>query len=67
MQGDWERRRSQSPCIQKATRIESFLPTSKKELKVRLNVSMLDKAICEPGYETSTSQQWIRIPLEGIL
>jgi len=44
-----------------------FLPKSSKELKVLLDISMLEKGIYELGYEMNNRPQWTRIPLEGIL
>jgi maltose alpha-D-glucosyltransferase/alpha-amylase len=32
-----------------------------------LDVSMLEKAIYELGYEMNNRPEWVRIPLEGIL
>lgn len=45
----------------------AFLPKSPGELKVLLDISMLDKVIYELGYEIYNRPSWIRIPLEGML
>jgi maltose alpha-D-glucosyltransferase / alpha-amylase len=45
----------------------SFLPKSAHQMRVLLDVSMLDKVIYELGYELNNRPTWARIPMEGIL
>jgi maltose alpha-D-glucosyltransferase/alpha-amylase len=45
----------------------SFLPKQSEELQLLLEVSLLEKAIYELGYELNNRPTWARIPLEGIL
>jgi maltose alpha-D-glucosyltransferase/alpha-amylase len=44
-----------------------FLPKSPDEVRVLLDMAMLDKAIYELGYELNNRPEWIKIPLQGIL
>ncbi len=44
-----------------------FLPKSKTELKILLEISMLEKVLYELGYEMNNRPDWLKIPLEGIL
>jgi len=44
-----------------------FLPDSRRELKVLLDVHLLEKAIYELGYELNNRPEWIEIPLRGVL
>jgi maltose alpha-D-glucosyltransferase/alpha-amylase len=44
-----------------------FLPKPLGAVRVLLDVSMLEKALYELGYEMNNRPEWIRIPLEGIL
>jgi maltose alpha-D-glucosyltransferase / alpha-amylase len=44
-----------------------LLPKSLDQMQVLLNVSMLDKAVYELGYELNNRPNWVKIPLEGIL
>jgi maltose alpha-D-glucosyltransferase/alpha-amylase len=44
-----------------------LLPKSLEDMQVLLNVSMLDKAVYELGYELNNRPNWVKIPLEGIL
>jgi maltose alpha-D-glucosyltransferase/alpha-amylase len=44
-----------------------FLPGSRRELKVLLDVHLLEKAIYELGYELNNRPEWIEIPLRGVL
>jgi maltose alpha-D-glucosyltransferase/alpha-amylase len=45
----------------------SFLPKQPEELQLLLEVSLLEKAIYELGYELNNRPTWARIPLQGIL
>ncbi|OGR83757.1 MAG: maltose alpha-D-glucosyltransferase [Elusimicrobia bacterium RIFCSPHIGHO2_01_FULL_64_10] len=44
-----------------------FLPKSREELKMLLDVYLLEKAVYELDYELNNRPDWVRIPLEGIL
>ncbi len=44
-----------------------FLPRSLDDVRVLLDIAMLDKAIYELGYELNNRPAWIKIPLQGIL
>ena len=44
-----------------------FLPDDMDEVKVLLDVFLLDKAVYELGYELNNRPDWVRIPLHGIL
>ena len=44
-----------------------FLPDGREELKLLLNIYLLEKALYELGYELNNRPDWIRIPLIGIL
>jgi maltose alpha-D-glucosyltransferase/alpha-amylase len=44
-----------------------FLPQDQDELRILLDVYMLEKAIYELAYELNNRPEWVRIPLEGIL
>ncbi len=45
----------------------SFLPKSLEELRVLLDISMLEKVMYEVGYELNSRPDWVKIPLHGIL
>ena len=45
----------------------SFLPKGPDELRLALDVLLLEKAIYELGYELNNRPTWVRIPLEGIV
>jgi maltose alpha-D-glucosyltransferase/alpha-amylase len=51
----------------KRARAGTFLPASSAELKILLEVNLLNKAIYELGYELNNRPAWLKIPLEGIL
>jgi maltose alpha-D-glucosyltransferase / alpha-amylase len=44
-----------------------FLPKSLDDMRVLLDISMLDKSFYELGYELNNRPAWIKIPLKGIL
>jgi maltose alpha-D-glucosyltransferase/alpha-amylase len=44
----------------------NFLPQRREELKVLLDIYLLEKAIYELGYELNNRPQWVKIPLQGI-
>jgi maltose alpha-D-glucosyltransferase/alpha-amylase len=43
-----------------------FLPREPGELRILLDVYLLEKAIYEMGYELNNRPEWIKIPLRGI-
>lgn len=43
-----------------------FVPEDKEEIKVLLNVFLLEKAVYELGYELNNRPDWVLIPLKGI-
>ena len=44
-----------------------FVPADPQELRVLLNVFLLDKAMYELNYELNNRPDWVRVPLLGIL
>src|SRR5690606_18379200 len=44
----------------------AFLPTSRTELRLLLDLHMLEKALYELVYELDHRPGWVRLPLEGI-
>lgn len=44
-----------------------LLPDSPDDLKILLDVFLLDKAIYEVGYELNNRPDWVKVPLQGIL
>ena len=44
----------------------SFLPRTRKELTMLLNIYLLDKAVYEVGYELNNRPDWLIVPLRGI-
>jgi maltose alpha-D-glucosyltransferase/alpha-amylase len=44
-----------------------FLPENRDELKILLNVYLLEKALYELGYELNNRPNWVKIPLIGVL
>jgi maltose alpha-D-glucosyltransferase / alpha-amylase len=45
----------------------SLLPKSQEELRILLDLSMLEKMVYELGYEMNNRPDWVRIPLRGIV
>jgi maltose alpha-D-glucosyltransferase/alpha-amylase len=45
----------------------AFLPASQTELRILLDVYVMDKALYEVSYELNNRPDWVRIPLAGIL
>jgi maltose alpha-D-glucosyltransferase/alpha-amylase len=45
----------------------SFLPDSREELSMLLEVHLLEKAVYELGYELNNRPDWAGVPLQGIL
>ena len=45
----------------------AFLPSSPDEVKLLLDVYLVEKAVYELGYELNNRPGWVTIPLEGIL
>ncbi|RJP20388.1 MAG: maltose alpha-D-glucosyltransferase [Candidatus Abyssobacteria bacterium SURF_5] len=44
----------------------AFLPKEREELRVLLDLYLLEKAIYELGYELNHRPNWVRIPIRGI-
>jgi len=44
-----------------------FLPENREELKILLNIYLLEKALYELGYELNNRPDWVKIPLIGVL
>jgi maltose alpha-D-glucosyltransferase/alpha-amylase len=44
-----------------------FIPASPDELRLLLDVYLIEKAVYELGYELNNRPGWSRIPLQGIL
>jgi maltose alpha-D-glucosyltransferase/alpha-amylase len=44
----------------------SLLPREDEDLRILLDVYLLEKAIYELGYELNNRPEWVRIPLQGI-
>jgi maltose alpha-D-glucosyltransferase/alpha-amylase len=45
----------------------SFMPKSREELQLLLNVFLLEKAVYELGYELNNRPDWVNVPISGIL
>jgi maltose alpha-D-glucosyltransferase/alpha-amylase len=43
-----------------------FLPKSRDEMKLLLDLFILEKAIYELGYELNNRPDWVDVPLAGI-
>ena len=44
-----------------------FLPQSRNELKILLDLHLLEKAAYELAYELNNRPDWVNVPLQGIL
>ncbi|HWP59190.1 MAG TPA: maltose alpha-D-glucosyltransferase [Candidatus Acidoferrales bacterium] len=44
-----------------------FLPASRDELAILLDVHLLEKAVYELGYELNNRPDWVTVPIQGIL
>jgi maltose alpha-D-glucosyltransferase / alpha-amylase len=44
-----------------------YLPRTRSELEILLDIHILDKAVYELGYELNNRPHWAAIPLEGVL
>ena len=44
-----------------------FLPKSKGELKILLDLHVLEKAAYELAYELNNQPDWVGVPIRGIL
>jgi maltose alpha-D-glucosyltransferase/alpha-amylase len=45
----------------------SFLPETREELRLLMDVYLLEKALYELGYELNSRPTWVKVPLQGIL
>lgn len=45
----------------------AFIPRSPEELKLLLDIYLVEKAVYELGYELNNRPTWARIPLQGLL
>jgi maltose alpha-D-glucosyltransferase / alpha-amylase len=65
----WERWMSAAYLRAYLRRVQgaSFVPNTREELELMLDVYVLEKAIYELGYEMNNRPDWVRIPLRGIL
>ena len=48
-------------------RTGSFLPRTDEEMQTLLDAYLLDKAVYELGYELNNRQEWVEVPVKGIL
>jgi predicted trehalose synthase len=44
----------------------SFLPQTPSELRILLDIYVLEKAVYELAYELNNRPDWLRVPLQGI-
>jgi maltose alpha-D-glucosyltransferase/alpha-amylase len=44
----------------------NFIPQTRKELQVLLDLYLLEKAVYELGYELNNRPDWVQIPVQGI-
>jgi maltose alpha-D-glucosyltransferase/alpha-amylase len=56
-----------APAGSAAAEPAAFLPASRDELALLLDVYLLEKAIYELGYELNNRPDWVMIPVRGIL
>jgi maltose alpha-D-glucosyltransferase/alpha-amylase len=52
--------------LEAASRAE-FLPKTKEELAMLLDLYLLEKGVYELGYELNNRPDWLKIPVRGIL
>jgi len=45
----------------------TFLPANQNELAILLDLYLLERALCELGYELDNRPEWVKIPLQAIL
>ncbi len=45
----------------------AFMPADPEDLKLLLDVYLVEKAVYELGYELNNRPGWVQIPLQGIL
>jgi maltose alpha-D-glucosyltransferase/alpha-amylase len=50
-----------------AARQTAFLPKSRAEFALLMEIYLLEKAIYELGYELNNRPDWAEVPIEGIL
>jgi len=50
-----------------AMRPSGLLPADEEDLRILLDIYLLDKALYEVGYELNNRPDWVRVPLRGIL
>ncbi|HEY7557703.1 MAG TPA: maltose alpha-D-glucosyltransferase [Candidatus Binatia bacterium] len=50
-----------------AVRDAVFMPKSRPEVSLMLDIYLLEKAVYELGYELNNRPDWVRVPVEGIL
>ncbi|HXM93385.1 MAG TPA: putative maltokinase [Candidatus Dormibacteraeota bacterium] len=50
----------------KKSQTATFLPSNSEELRILLQVHLLEKAVYELGYELNNRPSWVGIPLAGI-
>ncbi len=50
-----------------ATRQAIFIPKSRAEIVMLLNIYLLEKAIYELSYELNNRPDWLDLPIKGIL
>jgi maltose alpha-D-glucosyltransferase/alpha-amylase len=44
-----------------------FMPRSRDDINVALNIFLLEKAVYEVGYELNNRPSWVQVPITGIL
>ena len=56
-----------SMAISRLPAKRGFLPASKEDLKLLLDLYVLQKAIYELTYELNNRPDWVNVPLRGII